>query len=191
LDALREAGAEIEEIDIDWASEAIRLAHAHEEFLFAPEIERAMRDDRDLVCDYTPQLAKTATSVGADDYRASLTIAGQVWRDHFGPLFERFDAFCCPTVSCPEVPAENKQEDIVIVNGKLLTDTDTSMTVLFNMFSRCPALALPSGFTDAGLPTSLQIVGRPHDDATVFRIGSALERRRRWLDAPSRRPPRH
>ena len=62
------------------------------------------------------------------------------------------------------------------------------MTSLFNMFSRCPVLAVPSGMTDAGLPTGIQIVGRPCDDAMVFRIARALERERPWLDDPSRRP---
>ena len=188
LEALREAGATIDKVDIDWASEAIRLAHAHEEFLFAPAITAAIRDHPDLICDYTPELAQTATSVSADDYRAALEVAGQVWQDHFGPLFQRYDAFVCPTVSCPEVTAESIQSTSITVNGKQLTDTDTAMTVLFNMYNRCLVLAVPSGLTDAGLPTSLQIVGRPHDDATVFRIGSALEQQRPWLDAPARRP---
>ena len=189
LDALRDAGANIYPIDIDWASEAIRLAHAHEDFLCAPDIEQAMRDYPDLICDYTPELAQTATNVSTDDYRGALNVAGQVWQDHFGPLFRRYDAFVCPTVSCPEVSAESTQKTPIIVNGRQITDTDTAMTALFNMYSRCPALAVPSGMTDAGLPTSLQIVGRPHDDATVFRIGSALERQRPWLDTSERRPP--
>ncbi len=188
LDALREAGATVDTVDIDWASEAIRLAHAHEEFLFAPAIEQAIRDYPDLICDYTPELAQTATSVSADDYRAALDVAGRVWHDHFGPLLREYDAFVCPTVSCPEVSAESIQKTPIIVNGKQITDTDTAMTALFNMYARCPVLAVPSGMTDSGLPTSLQIVGRPHDDATVFRIGSALERQRPWLDTAERRP---
>jgi len=188
IDALRAAGATVDAIDVNWASEAIRLAHAHEEFLFAPVIVAALRDHPDLVCDYTTELAQTATSVTVDDYRASLEVAGRVWQDHLGPLFQRYDAFVCPTVSCPEVSAESTQKSPVLINGKSFTDTDTAMTALFNMYNRCPALAVPSGMTDAGLPTSLQIIARPHDDAMAFRVGSALERQRPWLDNPARRP---
>ena len=38
-----------------------------------------------------------------------------------------------------------------------------------------PALALPCGFSKDGLPLSLQIAGRPHEDALVLRVGSAYE----------------
>ena len=39
---------------------------------------------------------------------------------------------------------------------------------------------LPSGFSQDGLPTSLQIVGRPFDDATVLRIARSYERATPW-----------
>jgi aspartyl-tRNA(Asn)/glutamyl-tRNA(Gln) amidotransferase subunit A len=38
-----------------------------------------------------------------------------------------------------------------------------------------PALALLCGFTQDGLPLSLQIAGRPHEDALVLRAGHAYE----------------
>ena len=50
---------------------------------------------------------------------------------------------------------------------------------------RCPALSLPSGFTAAGLPTLLQIVGRRPDDLGALNIGKALERQSPWSE---RRP---
>jgi Asp-tRNA(Asn)/Glu-tRNA(Gln) amidotransferase A subunit family amidase len=49
-------------------------------------------------------------------------------------------------------------------------------------------LAVPSGFTDKGLPTGIQVAARPFDDSRVFRIAAALERVRPWLDAFERRP---
>jgi aspartyl-tRNA(Asn)/glutamyl-tRNA(Gln) amidotransferase subunit A len=38
-----------------------------------------------------------------------------------------------------------------------------------------PALAMPCGFSMGGLPLSLQIAGRPHEDALVLRMGYAYE----------------
>ena len=54
-----------------------------------------------------------------------------------------------------------------------------NVTTPFNV-TGSPALALCNGYSAAGLPLSLQIVGRPFDEATVLRIGDAYERATEW-----------
>ncbi len=49
-----------------------------------------------------------------------------------------------------------------------------------------PALVLPTGFTESGLPLSMQIVGKPFDEAMVYRVAHAYEQATPWKD---RRPP--
>jgi amidase len=49
-----------------------------------------------------------------------------------------------------------------------------------------PAAAVPAGFTDDGLPLSVQIVGRPNDEATLLSLAAQIEAERPWAD---RRPP--
>ena len=49
-----------------------------------------------------------------------------------------------------------------------------------------PALAMMSGLSGAGLPLSVQFVGRYFDDATVLRVAAAYERGTEWH---KRRPP--
>jgi aspartyl-tRNA(Asn)/glutamyl-tRNA(Gln) amidotransferase subunit A len=39
-----------------------------------------------------------------------------------------------------------------------------------------PALSIPSGFTNSGLPVGLQLIGRSFDEATLLRIGAAFQR---------------
>jgi len=39
-----------------------------------------------------------------------------------------------------------------------------------------PSLAIPSGFTRAGLPVGMQLIGRSFDEATLLRIGAAFQR---------------
>ena len=39
-----------------------------------------------------------------------------------------------------------------------------------------PSLAIPSGFTDTGLPVGMQLIGRSFDEATLLRIGAAFQR---------------
>ena len=180
LDVLREAGAEVTEVAIDWASEAIRFGHMSEEFIFTGLLQDALSNHADKMSEYVPQLYETASAVTADDYRRGLQVAGQVWHDHLGPLFKKYDALITPGVSCPEVPAENWQKDIIVVDGHEITDTDTAMTVLFNMFNRCPVLSVPAGMTDRGLPVGIQVVCRPYADVTTFHIGQAIEDRRPW-----------
>jgi aspartyl-tRNA(Asn)/glutamyl-tRNA(Gln) amidotransferase subunit A len=43
-----------------------------------------------------------------------------------------------------------------------------------------PALALPTGFSGEGLPTSMQIVGKAFDEATVLRAGYAFQQATDW-----------
>jgi Asp-tRNA(Asn)/Glu-tRNA(Gln) amidotransferase A subunit family amidase len=58
-------------------------------------------------------------------------------------------------------------------------------TLPFNLTGQ-PALALPGGFTHAGLPVGLQRVGRPFEEDVLLRAGAAYERETSW----HRRVPR-
>jgi amidase len=49
-----------------------------------------------------------------------------------------------------------------------------------------PAAAVPAGFTEDGLPLSVQLVGRPHDEATLLSLGAQIEAERPWTqDRPA------
>ena len=43
-----------------------------------------------------------------------------------------------------------------------------------------PAISLPNGFTKAGLPIGLQIVGRPADECGIIALAAAWEEARPW-----------
>lgn len=43
-----------------------------------------------------------------------------------------------------------------------------------------PAIAIPAGFAENGLPLSVQLVGRPADEITLLRVAAALEQSRPW-----------
>jgi aspartyl-tRNA(Asn)/glutamyl-tRNA(Gln) amidotransferase subunit A len=59
-----------------------------------------------------------------------------------------------------------------------------SFTMPFNVTGQ-PALSVCTGYGDGGLPVSMQIVGKPFADATVFRAGHAYETATAWR---TRRP---
>jgi aspartyl-tRNA(Asn)/glutamyl-tRNA(Gln) amidotransferase subunit A len=49
-----------------------------------------------------------------------------------------------------------------------------------------PALAMPAGFTEDGLPLSLQLIGHPFQEAMVYRVAQAYEAATPWRE---HRPP--
>ena len=49
-----------------------------------------------------------------------------------------------------------------------------------------PAMAVPAGFAPNGMPLSVQVIGRPGNEATLLSLAAQLEAERPWAD---RRPP--
>jgi aspartyl-tRNA(Asn)/glutamyl-tRNA(Gln) amidotransferase subunit A len=45
-----------------------------------------------------------------------------------------------------------------------------------------PALSVPVGFSKAGLPLAMQLVGKPFSEALIYRVAHAYERATRWVD---------
>ncbi|MGV0853402.1 amidase [Mycolicibacterium phlei] len=56
---------------------------------------------------------------------------------------------------------------------------------LFNVTGQ-PAAVVPWGFDRNGIPTSVHLVGRPHDEATLLTLSAQIEKARPWAH---RRPP--
>jgi len=105
------------------------------------------------------------------------------WWQHARAFFERYDLLLTPTVACPPLrigefyPAE-------IGGVPVGRDAASVFTYIFNMTGQ-PAATVPCGFTKAGLPVGLQIIGRRFDDVTVLRASAAFEAARPWAQ---RRP---
>jgi aspartyl-tRNA(Asn)/glutamyl-tRNA(Gln) amidotransferase subunit A len=85
------------------------------------------------------------------------------------------DALLTPTALTPAIPIEKADQ----------AGTAAHFTRPVNYLGLC-GLAVPNGFTPAGLPTSLQIVAHAGAEATALRIGQAYEDATDWT---SRRPP--
>ena len=43
-----------------------------------------------------------------------------------------------------------------------------------------PAMSVPCGFSGNGLPVAFQLIGRPFDEAMLFRVGHAYEGATEW-----------
>ncbi len=55
----------------------------------------------------------------------------------------------------------------------------------FNL-TGAPAMSVPTGFSKAGLPLSMQIVGKNFDEALIYQVAHAYEKATNWTE---RRPP--
>src|SRR5688572_767736 len=64
--------------------------------------------------------------------------------------------------------------------------TDWMKSAYWVSTTLCPAISVPAGFTDDGLPVGLQIIGHYKDDAGVLQLAYAFEQATRFGD---RRPP--
>lgn len=93
-----------------------------------------------------------------------------------GRFHRRFDALLTPTLP---IGAFAVGQDVPPGSAGRTWTSWTQYSYPFNLTQQ-PALSVPCGFTTAGLPVGLQIVGPRHADATVLRIGHAYESRTEW-----------
>ncbi len=181
--AFEETGATVEEVQIPWSlDEIMTTARRHFGAIFGAEISEAVETFGDLLCDYTLAWAEEAAAFAAEPrgFLHGLEEEQRLW-EPIGRLFETYDALVCPTWAVTGIPAgESVLGSLFDGGGPNDRQFACMMTVPFNILSPCPVLAVPSGFASNGVPTGIQIVGRPYGDLDVFRIGAALERVRPW-----------
>jgi aspartyl-tRNA(Asn)/glutamyl-tRNA(Gln) amidotransferase subunit A len=89
-------------------------------------------------------------------------------------ILSKYDAIVTATALAPAQRLDSFGKDAARWAG--------SRTIAFNVTGN-PALAVPTGFTVAGLPLGMQLVGRAFDEPTLFRIGAAYEAATKWSDA--------
>jgi amidase len=189
LDLFREFGATVEEVRLGWTDRIDRVAANYFDHMIGAYISGVAKERRDLLTDYAADTMDRGMRSRAEDLLEALTVCGEMY-DTFGPMMERYDVFICPTATTTRVKADfNHLHDQVFINGKEIEpEMGIAMAHQFNMLSRCPVLAMPSGMASNGVPTGIQIVGRTFDDERVFRAGAALEKARPWFSNASNRP---
>jgi aspartyl-tRNA(Asn)/glutamyl-tRNA(Gln) amidotransferase subunit A len=96
-------------------------------------------------------------------YAAELRLMGQRRRDFLGAMRDH-DALLLPTLPIPAAPVAEIDE---------MAPTPPLFTRIGNYLGLC-ALAMPAGFS-AGLPVSVQIIGKPYAESTVLRLGKAFQ----------------
>lgn len=179
IERLKGLGAEVVEVKMDFPKGVERAYYAHMDPMFFASIADKIEKHADLLCDYNISATEDAMARLQDVnafYQGALIEAQMYTR--FGRLMTEFDVLICPTVMSNKMTAGfNPAVEDYIVNGKVQEyDLNISTCHLFNMMGRCPAITVPSGIGDNGVPTGLHIAAKAFDDIAVFRVAALLEK---------------
>ncbi|MEQ8222046.1 MAG: amidase [Candidatus Eremiobacterota bacterium] len=100
-------------------------------------------------------------------------------------FMEKYEFFILPVSQV--IPFDINQEYVKEIQGvNMLTYIDWQKTCYYISLAGNPAIAVPCGFTEEGLPVGLQIVGRHKDELGLLQIASAFEDETKFY---KRRPP--
>jgi aspartyl-tRNA(Asn)/glutamyl-tRNA(Gln) amidotransferase subunit A len=100
-------------------------------------------------------------------YLKAQKVRSLIKRD-FDAAFEEVDVILTPTTPSPAFALGEKSSDPVEM---YLNDI---FTVTVNM-AGLPGMSVPAGLSSEGTPLGLQLIGRPFDEETLFRVGRAIE----------------
>jgi aspartyl-tRNA(Asn)/glutamyl-tRNA(Gln) amidotransferase subunit A len=100
-------------------------------------------------------------------YLKAQKVRSLIKRD-FDTAFQEVDVILTPTTPSPAFALGEKSGDPVEM---YLNDI---FTVTVNM-AGLPGMSVPAGLSSEGTPLGLQLIGRPFDEETLFRVGRAIE----------------
>ncbi len=125
-------------------------------------------------------LGTYALSAGYYDayYLKALKVRTLIRKD-FEDAFKRCEVIVTPTAPTPAFRLGEKTDDPLTM---YLSDIFTISANLAGI----PGVCLPCGFTQAGLPIGLQLLGKPFDEATLLQVAFAYEQATEWH---RRKPP--
>ena len=178
--ALSRLGADVSEVSVPLAAHAgpinggIRVE--------APTTYRNLLQERPRDIAHDNRIGYLTNAVMPATYYYKAIQLRTLLRAQVLQALEDVDLLLSPTAG---VPAQPLSPDPEITGRENVNRTPYLLTTVPSL-ANIPALAVPCGFSEDGLPLSLQIAGRPFDEATVLRAGHAYEQATEWH---TRRPP--
>ena len=174
VDRIRAAGATVDEVPLRWT----RVINDSWTDIWSVFMSAYFGDrlakHRDQMDPAVVGLIEHGFTLNATKYKQIELLRTSLWRD-LAALFKIYDALLCPTCAIVAPSAQDNDDDYMAdLPGGRFKGLD--MTCPFNLVPQVPALSLPIGLTQTGLPVGLQIVGRRYADEDVLRIGLAVER---------------
>ena len=181
IDALAGMGAEIVELGLP------ELELTRETLITIRMVESAsyhrqrIREKGHLYSPGTRATLEIGQAILATDYLAALR-ARERFRHAMKNLFlrEKLAALISPTIPVPAPLLKNVREPRAnMESGETPTDGFVHHVYPANLSGQ-PAISAPAGFTPEGLPIGYQLMGRPFDESTLYRVAYAYEKASDW-----------
>ena len=172
---LGELGATVDEVSLPLSTSAGPVSGA---LLAVEPANNHAKWVRENLSDYGHDvriLLQTGSVIPASYYNKALKIRELIRRQVIEALGS-YDALVFPTSGRGAQPVE---DDPPVTSKETSSRLPFLLTRLFNLAS-CPAMSVPCGFDDRGMPVGLQIGGKPFSEETLFRIAHAYEQATEW-----------
>jgi len=168
----QDLGCVVEEAEPDWAG-----AHESYDTLrawgYATTQAENVRLHRELVKDTILWEVERGSKLSGADISRALALRSRAW-DNMRRFQEKYEYFLTPTTQV--LPFDISQPFPVEIEGvKMSTYIEWQKSCILISALENPAISVPCGFTDGGLPVGLQIVGRHRDDWSVLQLAYAFE----------------
>lgn len=177
----QDLGCRVEEVSVGWDAHALDTWETYFEGLFGGLAGDYLPQWRDAMDPFLVGIIERGLRHDAADVYRTYLARAKLWNT-LGPLLQEHEVLICPTLAVPSVAADHDNADPEFrINGKpVQAHLGWALTYPFNLLNQLPAASVPNGLASSGVPIGLQIVGRPFDDISVFRVAAAFEQARPW-----------
>jgi len=184
LRVLADLGCDVEEVEPPFPAEAMWESWITLRSWAVGSGLADTKDKRDRLKDSALwELDRAMTLSAMDVHRASVIRSD--WFRVAAALFETYDALVLPTAQVWPFDAGNDYPE-EIAGRRMDTYHRWMQVVLPASLIGLPALAVPAGFGDTGLPMGVQIIGPRGGDARLLGLGAAYHGATHW---PQKYPP--
>jgi amidase len=179
----RELGCVVEEAEPDFSG-ATEAFEALRGLTYQHRVGALVKDHRDKLKDTILWNYEEGRKLGAPDIAKAEAQRTALFH-RMRKFLERYEFFVCPTNQLPAFSVDEPYPR-EIAGTKMGNYLDWMKSCYYITITTHPAISVPAGFTDEGLPVGIQIVGRYREDFAVLQFAHAFEQA---TGAWKRRPP--
>jgi aspartyl-tRNA(Asn)/glutamyl-tRNA(Gln) amidotransferase subunit A len=178
LAVLRACGARIVAVDVPDLQHTYQLTNAIGQVESATIYANWLRERPQDFSTVVRTRSEAGLLVPAVSYLEALNARARIAADFVHQVFGRVDVLHAPVMTMPlptrAETAPGSNSDVMDMLARITRNTRPIN------FLGLPSLAVPAGFADNGLPVGFQLIGRPFDEATLFKAGDAYQAETNW-----------